>query len=108
MKWTDIKIPGVTIHRIAGMFEIWAGGKLPFPTFRIKIIERPGAGFAGFLNVAVKNRADGSAEWTGGLGDSLESALEVAIANFFQEIEKHKPDHELTEADFLWALPENF
>ncbi len=108
MHWTEIKVEGVVIHRVVAVFVIWASGQLPFPKFHIKVIERPSAGFAAFPNVAVKNPADGNAEWTSGLGDAVEIALKDSLHWFFHEIEKHKPYHELTESDFIWAASEDF
>ena|SRR5579872_2448577 len=109
MDWFSIEVPGVgRIDRIAAEFQIWTGNKLPFASFRIKVIERHGIGFLGVPNVNVKNSITGMPEWTSGLGETIDGALQDTLISFFLEIKTHYPEAGGTEDNFVWADPDDF
>ena len=78
---------------------------LPFPKFKIKILERPNVGFMAVPNVAIKSAKDGSPDWISGLGSSVDEALEDALKNLMAMLGERM---DLTEADFEWSDPHDF
>jgi hypothetical protein len=109
MQWFEVRVDGVIrIDRVAAVFDVWVGANLPFPEFKVKIIERFGKGFLGLPNVAVRNPKTGNPECISGLGETIEDALSDTLASFFREIESNRPEHALTDDDFAWSAAEDF
>lgn len=104
--WRQLKIDGLgPIARVAAVFEIGPPLELlPFAKFKVKIIERDDGSFLGVPNVA-KVGLDWQPEWIGGLGASVEEALEDALRNFVQSLGNRT---DLAEDSFAWAEPEDF
>lgn len=104
-----IEVEGVKkIYRIADIFEIWPGDELPMAKFKVKVLERPGEQYLGVPNIAIRNPETGEPEWTGGLGDTVQAAVEDAIRYIFLEIKTNKYERQLTCDDFCWADPDDF
>ena len=109
MEWHEIRMNDIKrIDRIVAEFDIWVDGSLPFAKFKIKIIERYGKGFYASPNVAIKNPHTGNPEFIGGLGSTLEEALQDALAFFWREIEQNSPRRRLVLEDFSWSAGEDF
>jgi len=98
----------VRIDRVAEVFEIWPAGEFPLAKFKVKVLQREGAQFLGVPNIAIKSPVTGEPEWTSGLGDSIEEALDDALRYFFREVQDSCYDRPLTEDDFCWASSEDF
>jgi hypothetical protein len=109
MLWSNTTVPGaIRIDRVATVFEVWADQRLPFAKFRVKILERSPNDFVGVADVAIRNPRTRNAEFTSGLGHTIEETLKDTLNYFFREIENNKPDRDLTEDDFVWSAPEDF
>ncbi len=98
----------VRIDRVAEVFEIWPAEEFPLAKFKVKVLQREDGQFLGVPNVAIKNPVTGEPEWTSGLGDSIEEALQDALRYFFREVEDNRCDRPLAEEDFCWANPDDF
>jgi hypothetical protein len=104
--WQHLNIEGLgPIQRVTATFQVgpplaW----LPFPAFKVKVIERTGGSYLGVPNVAVR-AADGSPDWVSGLGDTAEEALEDALNNFVRSLDGRQ---ELPEGAFVWSDPHDF
>lgn len=106
MNWHDLSIENVTrIDRVADEFHVWAHVTLPFPKFKVKVLERRNGDFLGIPNVAVKNLEDGTPVWISGIGNTVEQALEDALRCFLATVEGRV---NLTEEDFEWSDPSEF
>lgn len=104
--WQHLKVEGLgPVTRVAAVFQIgppleW----MPFPSFKVKVLERGNGSFLGVPNVCVK-APDGSPEGTSGLGSTVEEALEDAMNYFVQSLDDRR---DLPEDAFVWSDPEEF
>jgi hypothetical protein len=99
--WRSLRIDGLgPIQRLAAVFQVGPPlARLPFPSFKVKVLERADGSFVAVLNVAIR-AADGSPDWEAGLGDSVEEALEEALVRFARSL---GDDGILSECAFAWA-----
>jgi hypothetical protein len=100
----EIEVLGPVV-RVAATFQIgppleW----LPFPSFKVKVLERGDDSFLGVPNVSAK-ALDGSPQWTSGLGNTVEQALEDTLNYFVKSLDDRR---DLPEAAFIWTDPEQF
>jgi hypothetical protein len=104
--WRELRVEGLgPVQRVAAMFQIGPPlANLPFPSFKVKVIERANGSFLAVPNVAVR-AADGAPDWIGGLGASVEEALENALQYFVRNLGGRA---ELSEQDFVWSDPVEF
>ena len=104
--WSCLRVKGLgPVERVAGMFQIgpplqW----LPFPSFKVKVLERGDGSFLGVPNVSVKG-PDGSPQWTSGLGSTVEQALEDALNYFVKSLDDRR---DWPETAFTWTDSEEF
>jgi hypothetical protein len=105
-RWQDVLVDGFgPIDRVAAVFQVGPPlVRLPFSSFKVKVIERTDGSFLATPNVAVLG-ADGHPSWSAGLGDSIEEALVDALRQFARDFEDRA---DLTEAEFAWADPTEF
>ena len=102
--WKDVNLHGATfIERIVSVYQLGAPARLPIASFKIKVIERPGHGFLGVPNVAVKQN-DGSVDWVSGIGANEQEALDDTLKWFMGSF----GDRVLGEEDLEWADPHDF
>jgi hypothetical protein len=101
--WRNLKVEGLSpVARQAAVFQVGPPlARLPFASFKIKIIERSDGSFLGVPNVA-RRSTDGSPDWIAGLGPSIEEALEDSLRRFAKSAGGG------AEEDFEWAAPEDF
>lgn len=104
--WQHLKVEGLgPATRVAAVFQIGPPlGWLPFPSFKVKVLERGDGSFLGVPNVCVK-ALDGSPQWTSGLGSTVEQALEDALNYFVLSLDDRR---DLSEHAFMWTAPEEF
>src|SRR4051794_21063686 len=99
--WQHLRVEGLgPVERVAAIFQVgpplaW----LPFASFKVKVVERPDGSFLGVPNVAVR-AADGSPDWVGGLGDTVEEALEDALNYLVRSLDGRR---DLPEDAFAWS-----
>lgn len=104
--WRALRVEGLgPIDRIVGVFQIGPPlERLPFPSFKVKVIERSNGSFLAALNVAII-ADDGYPDGEAGLGETVEEALSDALHRFVRLLEERKPQ---SEADFSWSDPIEF
>lgn len=103
--WKHIKIDGIgRIERIVAEFYVWSN-KVPNAKFKVRIKEEQTGGFAGYVNLAVKDQYGGG-DWTIGYGKTVSEALEDAIHSFLETLEGY--DNLLQDEDFEWSDPHDF
>jgi hypothetical protein len=104
--WRKLRVEGLgPISRQVSVFQVGPPlARLPFASFKIKVIERPDGSFLGVPNVACRS-GDGSPDWISGLGSSAEEALEDTLRRFVISVSAREG---VTDADFEWAAPEDF
>jgi hypothetical protein len=104
--WRELRVDGLgPVERVVAVFQVGPPlARLPFPSFKVKVIERANGSFLACPNVVVR-RTNGEADWIGGLGASVEEALEDALRRFVRNLGDRQ---ELSEADFAWADPLEF
>jgi hypothetical protein len=93
------------VERVAAVFRVGPPlDRLPFPSFKVKVVERADGSFSASPNVALRG-LDGEPDWIGGLGASVEEALEDALRRFARNLDERA---ELSAADFAWSDPSEF
>ena len=85
--WRNISVKGLRVsHRVVGIFEVYdTECRLP-ERLIIKVIERPNGSFLAVTNFAVRGPT-GEAEWTSGLGKTIDEALEDCLGWFHKTFE---------------------
>lgn len=104
--WRELRVEGLgPIERVVAVFQIGPPlERLPFPSFKVKVIERADGSFVAVLNVAPRG-LDGYRDGEAGLGGTIEEALEDALQRFARVVDERQP---LTESDFVWSDPTEF
>ncbi len=103
--WRDTNLHGCgDIARIVDVFQLGAPSVCPFAFFKIKVLERQNGSFLAVPNVA-RLGTDGSPDWTSGLGNSANDALQDAIRWFVESV---KGAGDLPVSEFEWADPADF
>jgi hypothetical protein len=104
--WRDLRVEGLgPIDRVVSVFQVGPPlERLPFPSFKIKVVERTNGSFLAVPNVAALG-PDGQPDWEAGLGDTVEEALEDVLRRFVRILDERKPS---SEADFTWSDPREF
>ena len=110
MNWKNISIAEIQgIEKVVAEFYVKCVTYIPNCQFRVKITEDIYGKYSGRVNLAIKNSRDGSPEWVGGTGDSIDEALENSIKEFLNSIKSCvKNINLLQEEDFDWSAPEDF
>jgi hypothetical protein len=98
-----LEIDGVNtrIDKVVAVYEVWTMGELPFPVISIKVVQTAGGHFQASPNVAVRSPTTDECEYTCGIGQCIQEALEDAIRHFWVEVKKASVHRELDEADFV-------
>ena len=104
--WRELRVAGLgPIDRVVAIFQVGPPLKrVPFPSFKVKVVERANGSFLAVLNLRPLG-PDGHPDAEAGLGDTVEEALEDALRRFARIIDERKLN---SEADFAWADPEEF
>ena len=104
--WRNLRVDGLgPVARQAAIFQIGPPlTRLPFASFKIKVVEFPDGSFLGVPNVALRS-SDGSPDWIAGVGSSMEEALEDTLRRFAQSAQVGGGE---ADEDFEWAAPEDF
>jgi hypothetical protein len=104
--WRNLRVDGLgPVSRVAAVFQVGPPvAALPFASLKVKVIERADGSFLGVPNVA-RRTPDGSPDWVGGLGASIEESLEDTLRWFARSVGNGEG---LREDDFEWAAPEDF
>lgn len=104
--WRHLRVASLgPISRQVAVFQIGPPlAQCPFPSFKVKVLERADGSFLGVPNVACR-AVDGSPDWIGGLGATIEEALEDALQWFSKSLSEHPSSR---ESDFVWADAEEF
>ena len=98
----------IRIDKTVAILEVWLDATFPFAKMKVKVLDRSKGDFLAVPNLALRNPASGSPEYTSGLGSTIEEAVNDLLVAFFSEVRSYKSDNELTEADFEWSAPEDF
>ena len=103
--WRALRVEGLgPVSREVAVFQVGPPlARLPFASFKVKIIERDNQSFLAIPNVA-RRLPDGSPDWTAGLGNSIDEALEDALRYFAESIGDGSDSLE----DYEWAAVEDF
>jgi hypothetical protein len=104
--WRSMRVGGLgPIDRVVGVFQVGPPlERLPFASFKIKVLERSNGSFLAVPNVAVLAE-NGFPTGEAGLGGTLEEALEDALKRFVRLLDERMPE---SEADFVWSNPAEF
>jgi hypothetical protein len=106
--WDTLSIEGIiNIERVVAEFHIECPA-LPSRSFRIKIRETPKGRYVGYPNVAIKS-SDHTPEWSSGLGETINEALEDTLRSFIALLERVQGDRTILSEDHLeWSSCEDF
>jgi hypothetical protein len=106
--WDTLSIEGIiNIERVVAEFYIECP-VLPSRSFRIKIRETMKGRYVGYPNVAIKS-SDDTPEWSSGLGETINEALEDTLRSFMASLERVQSDRRLLKEDDLeWSACEDF
>ena len=104
--WRELRVPGLgPVGRVAALFQVGPPlGRLPYPSFKVKVLERADGSFVAVPNLAALG-PDGQPAWLAGLGPTADAALEDALRCLARSLDGRP---HLTEADFAWADPAEF
>jgi hypothetical protein len=98
----------IRIDRVVAEFDVWLGEMFPFAKMKVKVLDRKNEGLLAIPNLHVLNKLSREPEYMCGLGDTVEEAVEDALARFTGLARQHMPETGLTIADFSWSAPEDF
>ena len=102
--WKSINLHGAArIRKVVGVFEISENTRVPYGKFKIKVLEDSLGGYLAFPNLAYLK--DGEPDWTSGLGETIETALQDALFNFMESLPK---PNQCSLDYFEWSAPEDF
>lgn len=87
------------VDKVTAVYEMWTHGKLPFPIVTVRVISRVSGDYQAVPNVVVKRQS--TAEWTCGIGGTVQEAVEDAIRHFWREVAIASRGKELEENDFV-------
>jgi hypothetical protein len=97
----------INIERVVAEFHIECPA-LPSRSFRIKIRETTKGRYVGYPNVAIKS-SDDTPEWSSGLGETINEALEDTVRSFMASLRKYRGDRAILSEDHLeWTACEDF
>ncbi len=101
LNWRELRVEGLgPIERVVAVFQIGPPlERLPFPSFKVKVIERANGSFLAVLNVDAHD-TNGCRDGEAGLGMTVEEALEDALRRFVRILDEREP---LSESDFIWS-----
>lgn len=104
--WRELRVEGLgPIARVVAVFQVGPPlQRLPFSSFKVKVLERANGSFLAIPNVAALGQ-DGHPMWEAGLGDSLEEALEDALKRFVRNVDERMAT---SESQFAWSDPKEF
>jgi hypothetical protein len=96
MNWKNIKIAEIQgIEKVVAEFYVSCVTYIPNCQFRVKVIEDIYGKYSARVNLAIRNSRDGSPEWVGGNGDSIDARtrkFNQRTYKFYQVFwEKHQP-----------------
>jgi len=105
VKWQTLLVPGLgPIERVVAVFTIGPPlERLPFASFKVKVIERADGSLFGVPNVAVRT-ADGTPDWIGGFGKTVDEALAECLTYFLGTVDD-RAKADLFEEDFEGQTP---
>lgn len=105
-EWHELRAEGLgPIQRVAAAFQVGPPPEcLPFPSFKVKVLERANGSFLAIPNVAPLD-PDGYPTREAGHGSTIEEALEDTLRRFTHLLNQLEPR---TEADFAWSDPSEF
>src|SRR5436190_1316918 len=97
--WRTMRIDGLgPIVRVVAVFQMGPPlQRLPFPSFKVKVLERGEGHFLAVPNVALNSA--GQPDWTSGVGETIDSAMECALRAFIQSLGDQL---DFMESDFSW------
>lgn len=97
------------VERVVAEFHVWLGALFPFATMKVRVLERNrGEGFLAVSNLLVLNRESRLPDYSSGIADTIEGALEDALCRFVELARENLPADGFTESDFTWSAPEDF
>ena len=83
--WYDIKNNKISkIEKLAGEYEIWMIGVLPYGKMKVKIYEAENRTFSGRTNIQIKRKFDGMPEAAVGFGKTIEETIEDVVEWFLK------------------------
>ena len=98
----------VRIDKVVAVLEVWLDATFfPFAKMKVKVLERS-HDFLAVANLAYRDPVSGVPEYTSGLGDNAEEAVNDLLLRFVSEIREYSPSTELTESHFEWSAHEDF
>jgi len=98
----------IRIEKVVAILEVWLDATFPFAKMKVKVLDRSKGDFLAVANLTFRNPTSGEPEYTSGLGNSIEEAVDDLLVRFVSDVRSYKPGNELTEADFEWSAPEDF
>jgi hypothetical protein len=105
MNWKTIDLHGAAkIERVVGIFEVSDTRGLPWPRYKIKVLERSSGSFVAVANVCVKD-TKGAPDGEAGLGRTEVEALQDFITRFGERLNSRR---DWRDADFDWSDPREF
>lgn len=101
----NIKIEDITkIERVVATFEV-SSHTFPHGKAFFRIIAVGTTTYFAMPNVVARSLKDGTPDWIGGLGNSIEAALADGIQRLLQTIEQHQARK---DTDFVWSEVSDF
>ncbi len=98
----------IRIDKVVVYLEVWFDGTFPFAKMKVKVLDRSKGDYLAVPNLAFRNPVSGAPEYTSGLGNTIEEAVDDLLVRFVSEVRSCKSGDELTDADFEWSAPEDF
>ena len=94
----------VRAEKVVVIFYVGTHGELPFPQFRLTVVETTGGTFRATPNVVVRNSNTQCNEYVCGIGVTVEEAVVTALEAFYEEVRRQSCNKELEESDFVWNV----
>lgn len=98
----------IRIDKVVAVLDVWLDQTFPFAKMKVKVLERSPGDLLAVPNVAYRNSASGSIEYTAGIGSTVEESVNDLLVRFVAEVRQYAPEGGLSDVDFEWSAPEDF
>jgi hypothetical protein len=80
----------IRIDKVVAMWEVWFDATFPFVIMKVKVLERSNGDFLAVPNLALRNATSGEPDYTSGLGNSVEEAVNDLLTRIVSDVRSRR------------------